>query len=189
MVTHLSINRGLGCSTSVIWPLTLTAFILASCLYCALLRHLSWYSPILEMANIWEGKAVRMNGITEVRHQCTISFQFGRNIGKICQLNRNLEKLRVSTRLKRPKPSPANLLHHMKLYHTFVRLFSWHLLGKFLFRLETAMYCSDCKHHVLLIHLDTNLIKLKIYRRYLKENTFQYPTVVQSTYLWASERF
>ena len=41
MVTHLSIIHGFGSSTSVIWPFTLTALIVASCLRCALLRHLN----------------------------------------------------------------------------------------------------------------------------------------------------
>ena len=53
MVAHLSIIHGLGCLTSVIWPFTLTALIVASCLYCALLRPLTWesYNPFMRKKN------------------------------------------------------------------------------------------------------------------------------------------
>ena len=65
MVAHPSITQANSSLTSLIWPLTLTALSVHSCLYCASLRHLtggSYYpsvekvkvhcSPIHEMANI-----------------------------------------------------------------------------------------------------------------------------------------
>ena len=50
MVTHINTNHGLGYLTSVIWPFTLTALTVESCLYYAQLRHLTWgfYYPFVE---------------------------------------------------------------------------------------------------------------------------------------------
>ena len=41
MLTHPSIAQANSCLTSLLWPLTLTALSVYSCLYCASLKHLT----------------------------------------------------------------------------------------------------------------------------------------------------
>ena len=65
IVTHL-INHGVDCLTSVIWPFIPTSLTVASCLYCTLLRYLTWES----YDHLW--KKNQSSLIHEMANICTI---------------------------------------------------------------------------------------------------------------------
>ena len=75
MVTHHSINHGLGCLTSVIWQFTLTALIVHSCLYCAQLRHLNWGShyPFVNKTKFTAHPSLKWLTFAQYRHDPKVS--------------------------------------------------------------------------------------------------------------------